>query len=256
MCSSVADVVQPLLHPVARHRPGGRNQPALRPLVPDPLHDHRPLREDLPVVELQRRNVALRVHRQEVLARRRPLGLQIDPLQLEGEPALAQRDVRRERAGVRGEVELHPDVLMSGLPKVKPGRQGIVISALDGVHARKDLPSGARMTNDKPFTKAGDFPPEVLKLFDEYVHNVIDRRGFLEGAAKLRGGRRDRGRILEALSRGSPRPSRCAGRQAPQAEKSISVAARLREGARYLVHPPRQERRRLPTILVGTRTGG
>jgi carboxymethylenebutenolidase len=32
---------------------------------------------------------------------------------------------------------------------------------------------------------ARDFPPEVLRLFDQYVHNVIDRRAFLDGASKF-----------------------------------------------------------------------
>src|ERR1700759_2419043 len=31
---------------------------------------------------------------------------------------------------------------------------------------------------------AKDFPPEVMKLFDQYVHGGISRRGFLESAAK------------------------------------------------------------------------
>jgi carboxymethylenebutenolidase len=31
---------------------------------------------------------------------------------------------------------------------------------------------------------AQDFPPEVLGLFDQYVHGLLDRRGFLIGAAK------------------------------------------------------------------------
>ena len=31
---------------------------------------------------------------------------------------------------------------------------------------------------------AADFHPEVLKLFDQYVHGAIDRRGFLAGATK------------------------------------------------------------------------
>lgn len=56
------------------------------------------------------------------------------------------------------------------------------------------------MTDDKPLTKAGDFPPEVLKLFDQYVHNVIDRRGFLEGAAKFAVGGFSAAGFLEALS--------------------------------------------------------
>ncbi|HET9765091.1 MAG TPA: dienelactone hydrolase family protein, partial [Casimicrobiaceae bacterium] len=32
--------------------------------------------------------------------------------------------------------------------------------------------------------KAGDFPPEVLKLFDGYIHGAITRRDFLDRAAK------------------------------------------------------------------------
>jgi carboxymethylenebutenolidase len=53
---------------------------------------------------------------------------------------------------------------------------------------------------DKPLTKASDFPPEVLSLFDKYVHNVIDRRGFLEGAAKFAAGGLTAAAFLEALS--------------------------------------------------------
>ncbi len=34
------------------------------------------------------------------------------------------------------------------------------------------------------FDKIEDFPPEVVKLFDKYVHGDIDRRGFLEAASK------------------------------------------------------------------------
>jgi carboxymethylenebutenolidase len=33
--------------------------------------------------------------------------------------------------------------------------------------------------------KASDFHPEVLRLFDQYVHGLIDRRGFLEKAARF-----------------------------------------------------------------------
>ena len=31
---------------------------------------------------------------------------------------------------------------------------------------------------------AGDFDPDVLILFDAYVHGAIDRRGFLQKASK------------------------------------------------------------------------
>jgi carboxymethylenebutenolidase len=32
--------------------------------------------------------------------------------------------------------------------------------------------------------RASDFDPQVLQLFDQYVHGGIDRRGFLEKASK------------------------------------------------------------------------
>ncbi len=40
---------------------------------------------------------------------------------------------------------------------------------------------------DQPRLTARDFDPEVLRLFDLYVHGDIDRRGFLTGAARVAG---------------------------------------------------------------------
>ena len=39
--------------------------------------------------------------------------------------------------------------------------------------------------SNPPRSKASDFDPEVLRLFDQYVHGLIDRRGFLAGAARF-----------------------------------------------------------------------
>ena len=36
-----------------------------------------------------------------------------------------------------------------------------------------------------PMATAADFHPEVLRLFDRYVHGLIDRRDFLSGAARF-----------------------------------------------------------------------
>lgn len=47
--------------------------------------------------------------------------------------------------------------------------------------------------------KAGDFPPEVLKLFDGYVHGGKTRREFLDGAAKFAVGGLTAAAMLEAL---------------------------------------------------------
>ena len=42
--------------------------------------------------------------------------------------------------------------------------------------------------------------PEVWKLFDKYVHGLIDRRGFLDGTAKYAVGGMTAVGILEALA--------------------------------------------------------
>jgi len=56
-----------------------------------------------------------------------------------------------------------------------------------------------------PFSKAPDqsakdFDPEVLRLFDQYVHGAIDRRGFLIGAARFAVGATTAAGLLAALS--------------------------------------------------------
>jgi carboxymethylenebutenolidase len=47
---------------------------------------------------------------------------------------------------------------------------------------------------------AKDFDPEVLRLFDQYVHGMIDRRGFLKGAARFAVGASTAAGLLAALS--------------------------------------------------------
>jgi carboxymethylenebutenolidase len=48
--------------------------------------------------------------------------------------------------------------------------------------------------------KASDFDQELLNLFDKYVHGVIDRRGFLDGAARFAVGGLTAGMLLDALN--------------------------------------------------------
>jgi carboxymethylenebutenolidase len=47
--------------------------------------------------------------------------------------------------------------------------------------------------------KASDFPPEVLKLFDGYVHGALSRRDFLDRAAKFAVGSFTAAAMLESL---------------------------------------------------------
>jgi carboxymethylenebutenolidase len=48
--------------------------------------------------------------------------------------------------------------------------------------------------------RAGDFPPDVLKLFDGYIHGKIDRRDFLDRAAKYAVGGFTAAAMLESLT--------------------------------------------------------
>ena len=47
---------------------------------------------------------------------------------------------------------------------------------------------------------AADFPPDLLKLFDGYVHGAVSRREFLDGAARFAVGGLTAAAILESLS--------------------------------------------------------
>ena len=79
------------------------------------------------------------------------------------------------------------------------------------------------MTDKTPRKTAADFHPEVLRLFDRYVHGAIDRRGFLEGAGRFAVGGVTAAALLEALS-----PDFAAAETPPAA----SFAARSRKPRR------------------------
>ncbi len=51
-----------------------------------------------------------------------------------------------------------------------------------------------------PRKTAKDFDPEVMRLFDQYVHGAIDRRGFLSGAARFAVGASTAAGLLAALT--------------------------------------------------------
>lgn len=51
-----------------------------------------------------------------------------------------------------------------------------------------------------PMKRASDFPPEVLRLFDRYVHGDISRREFLAGASRFAAAGVSAAALLEALS--------------------------------------------------------
>ncbi len=63
-----------------------------------------------------------------------------------------------------------------------------------------DRPDDRSDSIDAPMAKASDFHPEVLRLFDRYVHGLIDRRAFLSSAARYAAAGMTAAGLLEALS--------------------------------------------------------
>jgi carboxymethylenebutenolidase len=104
---------------------------------------------------------------------------------------------------------------------------------------------------DKPRLTAADFAPEVLSLFDKYVHGGIDRRGFLDGAAKFAVGGVSAAGLLEALS-----PKFAQAQQVPPADARLrveSVEFESQRGygrARAYVARPASSGAPLPVVLV------
>lgn len=98
---------------------------------------------------------------------------------------------------------------------------------------------------------AANFDPEVLGLFDLYVHGLTSRRSFLDGIAKFAVGGVTAMGLLEALS-----PQFAAAQQVPKDDPRISASylefpspdgyGTLRG---YLARPARAEGK-LPTILA------
>jgi len=98
---------------------------------------------------------------------------------------------------------------------------------------------------------AADFAPEVLKLFDQYVHGLLSRRGFIQGAAKYAVGAVTAETLLEQLS-----PNFAQAQQVPGSDPRIESSyielpspdgyGRLRG---YLVKPA-GAKGKLPTVLV------
>ena len=69
--------------------------------------------------------------------------------------------------------------------------------------------------------KASDFHPEVLKLFDGYVHGALSRRDFLDRAAKFAVGTFTAAAMLESL-----RPNFAWAQQVPKDDARIRTEYR------------------------------
>ncbi len=110
----------------------------------------------------------------------------------------------------------------------------------------------------KPRLTAADFDPEVLRLFDQYVHGGIDRRGFLDRASRytVAGGATAAG-LLAALS-----PDFAGAQQIAPGDARIKgefvefdAPGGYGKGRAYVVRPARAAGA-LPVVLVAHENRG
>ena len=99
--------------------------------------------------------------------------------------------------------------------------------------------------------KASDFPPEVMKLFDGYVHGALSRRDFLDRAGKFAVGAFGAAAMLESLQ-----PNFAWAQQVPMDDKRIKTGYMEYDSPNgsgkmrgYLAQPAKAAGK-LPAVLV------
>lgn len=102
-----------------------------------------------------------------------------------------------------------------------------------------------------PDRSARDFDPEVLQLFDQYVHGAIDRRGFLIGAARFAVGASTAAGLLAALSPQFAAAQEVAGDDPRLVVEYVEFPSPQGYGtARGYLVKPAKIRKPLPVVLV------
>jgi carboxymethylenebutenolidase len=143
-------------------------------------------------------------------------------------------------------------VLPIGVFLDTPGHGLGLKARVKGMLELQDTPSMPNAKSTKTARKtAADFHPEVLRLFDQYVHGGIDRRGFLDGASRFAAGGVSAAALLQALS-----PQFAQAQQVPKNDPRIKAETAEfaspqghGKGRGYLVRPATATGP-LPTVLV------
>lgn len=107
------------------------------------------------------------------------------------------------------------------------------------------------MTDRFPRLTARDFHPDVLRLFDQYVHGQIDRRGFLDRAARYAAGTTGAAGLLAALSPNFAMAQKVSPQDARLKTGPLEFASPSGYGkGRAYVARPAQASGPLPVVLV------
>ena len=98
---------------------------------------------------------------------------------------------------------------------------------------------------------ADDFAPEVLQLFDRYVHGLLSRRGFLQSAAKYTVGAVGAEAVLAALSPNFANAQQVPGNDPRIQTRYVEIALPKGYGTvRGYLAQPAAAQGKLPTVLV------
>ena len=107
------------------------------------------------------------------------------------------------------------------------------------------------MQPSPPRKTAADFDPEVLRLFDQYVHGQLDRRGFLDRVARYAVGGTTAVGLLAALSPNFALAQKVSPTDARVKNEFVEFASPNGNGkARALVVRPAQASGPLPVVVV------
>ena len=105
--------------------------------------------------------------------------------------------------------------------------------------------------SDKPRLTAADFDPAVMRLFDEYVHGIIDRRAFLKRAAGFAVGAAGATGLLAALSPRFAEAQQVAADDARLITEYVEIPSPTGYGSvRGYLAKPRAAEAALPVVLV------
>lgn len=99
---------------------------------------------------------------------------------------------------------------------------------------------------------SADYPPEVLAIFDEYVHGKIDRRGFLERAARFATGTMTAAAFLAGLAPDYARAAQVEESDARIATSWVDVPSPQGHGTvkAYLARPQVHPDEKAPGVVV------
>jgi carboxymethylenebutenolidase len=99
---------------------------------------------------------------------------------------------------------------------------------------------------------ASDYPPEVLELFDGYVHNALSRREFLSRAAKYAVGGMTALAMLESLQPNFARAEQVSKEDARLVTEYATYESPNGSGKMrgYLARPAKPKPKKLPGVLV------